>query len=461
LALFVRWSVLLYVLIVGAQSLVAFRINAPDWAGRGRYAGIAGTDGQAYYAFIRSIWIDGDLDFENEFYEYNYNRHGFFYPDSSPDLQFLPRSPHTGLYFNRFPVGFSLLHLPFFLLAHYLTLLGGLLGAWNWKADGYTPLYQLAVPIGAIFYAALAYLTHQRVLKRFFDAPVAAWATLTLFLCYPGSFNVIWFWANPHVQTFLVFNLMLLLAFRLTDGKENGWTWIGLGALTGLAALLRTELMVLGFFPFLLFLWQVSRLWRMGNLLAAPGLFARASSAVPACCIVFLPQVIVWKLMWGKWFGLAMNNPSEGFNWLDPAWWQVLFSTRHGLFYWSPVMLIGLVGYLIFLFRKRSGAVLCVALAQLIALYYVYASWKIWWMGYSFGARQFIVVSVLFGIGLGWLIDRFRRHPIWIGVASMVLIVWNQIMLWLFLNGHIPRSEGFARWLPFQKAWELAGRFFG
>lgn len=42
-----------------------------------------------------------------------------------------------------------------------------------------------------------------------------------------------------------------------------------------------------------------------------------------------------------------------------------------------------------------------------------------------------------------------------------VLIAWNFAMLWLFLNAHSPRSEGFAPLLPFVQVWHLACRALG
>jgi len=475
---FRRWSLGVYVLIVIALSLMAFRVNAPDMPGGGRYAGIAGTDGQAYYAFARSLIIDGDLDFQNEFYEFNFNKHGFQTPD------FLPRSPLTGRIFNRFPIGFSVFHLPFFLLAHLLTLLGNAAGLCRLEPNGYSALYQLAAPLSTIFYGALAYWTTQKVLRRFVSEGAAAVATFVLFLSYQGVFNVIWFWCNPHLHSCLVFNCMLLLAFRVEDRRDVPRTWAGLGALTGAAGLLRTECLALAFLPLLLFCWRLRGVpgdaaaqWRRlsslrfcrrlrgvpGDAAAPKGerwrAVSRAAAALAAFSLVFFPQILVWRLMWGEWFTLPMNSPSEGFSWAHPALWQVLVSTRHGLFYWSPVLLIGLAGLVWSLCVRRAGIAVWLSLVPALVLYYIYASWSIWWMGYSFGARQFVVLTVLFGIGLAYGMEKAGRRYRWIvGAGALCLIAWNMAMLWMFLNGHIPRSEGFPFWLPFRKLLELALR---
>jgi hypothetical protein len=135
---------------------------------------------------------------------------------------------------------------------------------------------------------------------------------------------------------------------------------------------------------------------------------------------------------------------------------RVLFSTRHGLFYWSPILLLGLAGLLWFAVRERRAAIVRLALIQLAALWYLYACWKIWWMGYSFGARQFVVAGSLFALGLAFLVERFSSRRRLLISLAVGFIGWNTIMLWLYLNGHIPRDEGFEPWLPFVRVYEKA-----
>lgn len=445
--LLTRWALPFYVALVLALSILQVGVNSsyfhlPNW----KHAAISGTDGQAYYAFARSLVIDRDLDFQNEFYEFNYNKHGFQTPD------FLPRSPRTGLIFNRFPVGFAFFFVPFFLLAHAMTLFGNALGVWHFPADGYSACYQLVAAAHGIFWGALAFWSLRRVLERFFKRDVAAVAALTLFLSFPGLFSVTAFWCNPMMMGAFVFNLMLLLAFRVEDGRDGLGVWVGLGALTGFSALLRTETAFYGLLPLALFVW---RGWQGGEWRRQAGI---ALVTALAAALAFLPQLVAWRVMWGAWFQLTMNNSNEGFNWAHPEWWRVLFSTRHGLFYWSPVMLAGLVGLIWFLARGGGGVVLRAGMLVLLAGYYLYASWKIWWMGYSFGARQFIGMSALFGIGLAYLLDRFRHWRFLAGGMCAVFAGWNMVMWWLFLNGHIPRdgTEAFSVWLPLEKAAGLA-----
>jgi hypothetical protein len=481
-----RHSLAVYLAIAATQSLYMVAFNRDD----PRHAGIAGSDGQAYYAFVRSLVIDGDLSFENEFYEYNYNRHGFQTRD------FLPRSPHTGLYFNRYGIGYSLVIAPFFLLAHFLTLLGPIVGIWNWAADGYTLLYQFAPPIGAFVYGGLSYSTTRRILRRFVGDAAASAATFVTFMSSPVSYMFIAFWCNPTFPTIVVFNLILLTAFRIEDRRAAAWDWIAIGALAGFGGALRTENVLFALIPLVLALVQWRRLSSprgfAGSLerlphsekatvcatntqpgAAGPQLSGRLAFecllAFAAFCVAFFPQILAWRVMWGRWFHVSMNNPGERFNWTHPALWQVLFSTRHGLFYWSPLLFAGFCGWMWMVTRgKRTAAAgtttLRIATFYAALMYYVYASWSIWWMGYSFGARQFIPFTALFALGLAAIYEwpaRGARRKAWLGVLSILslaFVLWNQAMLYMFVNGHIPRSEGFAPLLPLKKLVELALR---
>lgn len=430
---------LTFAAVILAQSFFQIFINAPQ----PRHAVIKGTDGQAYYAFVRSLVVDGDLDFENEFFQYNYNRHGFQTPD------FLPRSPHTGLYFNRFPVGYSLLTAPLFLAAHGLTALGNVVGVWDFTADGYSPPYQVMALLNGWLWALLAFCLTQFLLSRFLSAPWAAGVTLAFFLSFPGQYSAIEFWCNPMLMTLAAFCLLALLGMAIEKRGGDWRLWAALGAAQGVLALLRTELALLCLYTAGLALWYSFRC-SPGGMDRLKAFLWRGLISGGVFGAVFFLQLLVWRLMWGQWFHLAMNNSAEGFNWTRPVFLKVLFSTRHGLFYWSPVFLAALPG--LWLLWRRSGPALRIWMLMLLPLWYLYASWKIWWMGYSFGARQFIVVSPIFCLALGLLMERWRK-PAWAAPALLALLVlWNQVMLWLFLNGHIPRSEGFPPLLPLKKA---------
>lgn len=448
-------AVAIYAAIVLAQAAFQFFFNSDNW----RTAGIAGSDGQAYYAHVRSLVVDGDMDYDNELFDYNYNRHGFHSLDDVARSPYVASNsrPRLGRVFNRYGIGYALMHLPFFLIAHLIAIAIPAIAP-----DGYTLPYQFMPPVGAIAYGLAAFLACRRIMLRYAPHTIATLTTLVLFLAYQGAFPIIQFWCNPHIQSLLVFNLMILLGYRIHDGRAEWGAWALLGALTGLAGLLHTEQLLFGILPAALAAARIPReTRRMGPRRAASRFFVRAALSLAACAAVFFLQVLAWRIMWGKWLAGAMNNPGEHFNWTRPVLLKILFSTRHGLFYWSPVLLLGAAGLARLIYKRRADTVILCALPVLLTLYYVYASWNIWWMGYSFGARQFIALTPLFAVGLAHLFERLRRRRALLIAVSVALVGWNQVMLWLFLNGHIPRSEGFAPWLPLVQFARLVGEKIG
>jgi hypothetical protein len=106
---------------------------------------------------------------------------------------------------------------------------------------------------------------------------------------------------------------------------------------------------------------------------------------------------------------------------LQPHWLQVLFSTRHGLFTWTPVALVGVAG-LAWLRSRRLA--LHASIAFLLALY-VCSIVADWWGGDAFGMRRMIGILPLLALGtaslLGTAGPRARRALL---VVLVLLVLW-------------------------------------
>ena len=84
---------------------------------------VLSADGPGYFSYLRSVLIDGDLDFRNE-----YERLGYCVEGDTPTglMCFLPwiQNPtSTGLVGNPLSVGTPLLWAPFYLTAHTISLI--------------------------------------------------------------------------------------------------------------------------------------------------------------------------------------------------------------------------------------------------------------------------------------------------------------------------------------------------
>ena len=127
---------------------------------------VIGSDGLAYYAPLRSLLIDHDLDFTNEFRDFNPKGH--VVPDYSVKTA-------TGLVSNKYGIGLAIAWLPFVLLAHGLVLLLNLFGVVI-RADGYSTPYQIAVGIGSMVYGLIGLRFMYKTCALFFTREIAAWA---------------------------------------------------------------------------------------------------------------------------------------------------------------------------------------------------------------------------------------------------------------------------------------------
>jgi hypothetical protein len=83
-------------------------------------------------------------------------------------------------------------------------------------------------------------------------------------------------------------------------------------------------------------------------------------------------------------------------------------------------------------------------LISFAALWYIGASFSVWWFGDSFGSRPFLSALPLFWIGAAWLWTRARaaaltRRLFW-GIV-LTLGAWNALLAILFHLDRISRSE--------------------
>ena len=134
-----------------------------------------GGDGHSYYAYVRSGFIDGDLNLYNEDGTYNLYR--------QPMTPYNARTS-AGYAHSQFSVGPAILWSPFFLIGHVWTGLTGL------PQDGYVFPYLLSVTLGTAFYGAWGLFLTYHFVEAYSSSKSAAWATLALGLGSGVTFYV-------------------------------------------------------------------------------------------------------------------------------------------------------------------------------------------------------------------------------------------------------------------------------
>jgi hypothetical protein len=239
-----------------------------------------------------------------------------------------------------------------------------------------------------------------------------------------------------HVYSFFLFALLLTVCDSYSRRgaavtSRPILVCAGLGAITGLIALVRVPNVIAAILPLAL---VCERFIRSGN---RRSLVLELFSGMLAFLFVFSIQVMYWHAVTGRF----VLNPYQGehFNWLAPQIWNFLFSIRRGLFVWSPVVLIAAAGLPLLVRRdKPLGFAVCAVLALEV---YICSSWWSWWFGDSFGSRPIADMAPLIALPLAssleWIGGRtFRFVPAaivtcLIGLNLFLMVsYWNELFPW-------------------------------
>lgn len=377
-------------------------------------------DGNGYYAYLPSTVIDGDLDFENQF------RRGDrlfreLYFDETGALRPSMQSP-TGHVVNQWAVGPALLWLPFFLAAHLLVGLMSLLSE-AVSADGYAAPYRWFCAVGTALYGWLAVALGYAVAKRVVGARAALAGALVIW--WGSSLPVYMYFLPFHVHALAAFSVALFLWYWLR-AEPFGWSlgrWAAWGAMAGLMI----AVYYLNAIVALVALVQLARRVveqggpRGERRLAVAGAFAAG------LVVALMPHFAIKTLLHGSpW----LTGYRDTFFWTTPRLWEVGFSAEHGLFSWTPVVLVALGG-LVHLARRDSGR-FGTLLVVFAVFYYAVAAFQNWHGQSSFGNRFFVSLTLVFVVGAAAVVERLdaraaRRRlvaPVVRAVAAL-LVVWN------------------------------------
>jgi hypothetical protein len=214
-------------------------------------------------------------------------------------------------------------------------------------------------------------------------------------------------------------------ALRVEEKRAGYGIWIQLGLACGLAIITRYQTVVYLVFPAWVSLRQLfygGRQERLGFV----------SATIAGSALVFI-QMLAWKMIYGSW--IVDSYTGEGFNWSRPQLWKVLFSAYHGLFYWSPALVIGCVGF--FAWMRQGGAAGWTWAVSLFATLYINAAWGCWWFGASFGSRAFEGCVLFFMLGTAWLLHK-TRFELKVVLVVLLLLFGTANM---FLSSHVLRGH--------------------
>jgi hypothetical protein len=383
-------------------------------------------DGVMYYVYVRSLVKDADIDLANEYAHYGLLGRG--------DLSMETKTGHRR---SIFAIGPAVLWVPFFLAGEGVARAQAWLGV-EVDLSGYGPCHRNAVALGSLLYGFVALLLIHALLRRHFREGTALAATL----CIWGATFLHWYLVQQPTASHAVSAFGAALALWVWDRDRDrrtlrGFTWLGL--VLGLAMCVRWQNGVLLLLPGFELL---HRLIRRGEPLARLGAAALALAA--GTLVGAAPQLWAWKVLYDMW---VLPYPPHGSDFvrLDHPWiLETLFSSRHGLFSWTPILWAGFLGFLPLLRRRPRLA--WPLLAPLVLMTYVNFCSGDWWAGGSFSNRRFDSLLPVLAFSLAASVDlagRWLRGRALAGLALLVapILVWNLLLAEQVRRGMVPRDD--------------------
>lgn len=389
------------------------------------------SDGIGYYVYLRSLTIDGDLKFDNEYVEAPF-RH---LPHPEDILM-----TETGHFINPFAVGPAILWSPLYSVAHVIVQVGQTLGL-PWQADGYADPYVVLSVFTSALAALIIMFTGYRICRRWVNPPIALLAVVTALL---GS-NLLYYTMREggfaHALSAAMTSLFVLVWLRLEEHPSIP-RWAMMGLTSGGIVLLYWMSAILWILPgltFLRLLIGAIRSTSSHRTLPLRQLFVGGVVAALLALLVFSPQMIAWQII----FGSFLTAP-QGSSYISPQSFKgihLLFSHLHGLLPWTPAFFAGLVG-LVFLWPHSRWQTLCLGIACVLYLGYNASIWQ-WHGGGAFGGRRLIVLTPCFIIGLALLLNVLHRWSAALPMALAALMsVWTTLLLVRYDWYLIPHDPG-------------------
>lgn len=375
------------------------------------------SDGFYYYAYLRSLAFDRDVNFMNDY-----------------RLLGLGDKPHlfeptvTGHAHSAWTIGPAVVWSPFFAAGH---VVASRLAATNpnVSVDGISFPYRQAVCLAGLFYGLLGSWFCFRIAARFHSPPIAALATV---LVITGSF-MLWYLVKEPSMTHapsMAGAAGFTWAWLATRDNRSSPQWALLGALAGFIALIRWQNVLFALLPACDSAIALTRGWRRSDRAAVAAALRDGVLFTLCATVAFLPQMLAWRAMYGTWLAVSPVGPQ--IRWGDPHLADILWSSRNGLLSWSPVLFAGAIGLALFAWRQRSAGVPMLVAAA--AMTYFNSIVQDWWGSDGFGGRRFDGTIPFFCLGaaafLAAAVRAIERHPLRAAAAAgAALVLWNLTLM--------------------------------
>lgn len=391
-------------------------------ATRGVFQGKASGDGWFGFQYLRALVFFHTLDMKAPLPEYlpffGYSGPGHHMP-------------------NRCPFGPVLVQMPLYLVACALHWLCGVVHR-PWAANnGQSPFEAWVTALSTLAAVLVGWRYTYVLVERHAGRAAARVGSIAAVWATPIAWYAV---TQPFYQHGLAFCFVAVLveAWDRTFGDPSWRRMLVLGVVGGVAMMMRGQEALWLLLPGVEALWHVvagpeRRRWLVGGLVLSA-----------AALVAFAPQMAVFWYYTGSPLHPAQVEPLRP---TTPFFVVSLFSTRGGLFPWSPVAYASCAG-LLFCARARRATLALLAVFAL-EVYVVSSAWVVTG-GYGYGARRLSDGATLMALGLGllWARSAAARSP-WprrlVAAFVALCVLLNVTAMELLRAKRIPSSGAYAR----------------
>ena len=390
---------------------------------------IYASDEIQYFSYLRSLWFDRDVSFENEyrhFFDRNVGRGENFHGT------FLELVTDTGKRPNFGTIGAAILWAPFYAIADAGARIARAAGS-EVEANGYSKPYVAAVAYGSAVYGFLTIVlaaSAARHTLRQAGRPLRDDSVLAAAVVWIGTPILFYMYvAPPYAHACSAFAVALFVVVWLH--VRRAWSLRGaitLGLTGALMAMVREQDLFFALGPAVDFmLTAVRERRRTGDAGIIRERLTIAAAGCAAFVVGYLPQLVAY------WSLNGYPGPSKlvarKMIWYSPHALKVLGSPEHGFLLWTPLALLALGGLLLLALNGQGDGRRIGGCALLMFALQVYVSGAVdsWSVAGAFGQRRFVAVTVLLAIGLAVALGQLRQTTARVACAVVLAacVWWN------------------------------------